>query len=245
MTRSLTVRTRNMLGRVPRLIAFSSVIAIASTVTLSSILEAQSFGKVVMDPGAYARFAKQLTELKRQFDQMKAMKDSLNGISNVKDLASLLNDREFQQYLPQEYSKYSGSVNSLIQGNVDDLAQKYDYYSREGSTSANDYYNQELKRQKGETYQDMAVGEAVYNQASKRVDGLNELRDKLADAKTPKEVLDLQARVSVESAFLQNDINRMQGLSMIQEARTRIDKQRNIEQKNKMIDELHDYVNGK
>ena len=219
------------------------VAAIGLLVSLPLAAGAQ--GIPVIDTTAIAKHLQQIGELQKQLEEAKKiydtanqLKESLNGITDVKDLASLLNNRDFQQYLPKEYSQYSGAVNDLIKGNANDLSRKYDYYNSGNHSAANDYYNQELKRQKGETYQDMAVGQAIYDQASKRAQGLNELKDKLRWAPTPKEVLDLQARISAESALLQNDIYQVQGLAMIQEARSRVDRQRNIERKNQLIDEI-------
>jgi len=228
---------------------FSATLAIGLSLTATATLNAyaQGHGIPVFDTTAVAKQLEQIGKLKEQLEQAKElydlttqMKDSLNGITDVKDLAKLLNDKKFQQFLPKEYDQFSGSVNDLIKGKTDNLAKKYDYYSNEGegNTAANDFYHNELKRRKGETYQDMAIGEAVYDQATKRADGLNELKNKLESATTPKEVLDLQARILAESAILQNEINRMQGLAMIQDARNRVDRQRNIEQKNKLIDEI-------
>jgi len=204
-------------------------------------------GIPVIDQTAIAKHLEQIGKLKEQLDQAKKlydqttqMKDSLNGITDVKDLAKLLNDKKFQQFLPKEYNQFSGAVNDLLKGKTDNLAQKYDYYNGdgEGNTAANDFYHNELKRRKGETYQDMAIGEAVYDQASKRADGLNELKNKLESASTPKEVLDLQARILAESAVLQNEINRMQGLAMIQEARNRVDKQREEERMQEYVEQM-------
>ena len=251
MTRIYAFRPQGQFGRVCELIRVSRAIVLATGVALTAAASAHAQGIPVIDATAVAKHLEQISELQKQlqearkiYDTANQLKESMNGITDIKDVAGLLNNSEFQQYLPQEYSQYSDAVNDLIKGKVDGLSQKYDYYGRQGSSTANDYYNQELKRQKGETYQDMAVGEAVYNQASKRAEGLNELKDKLASASTPKEVMDLQVRISAESAFLQNDINRMQGLAMIQEARNRVDRQRNIEKKNQLIDEIKSAVKG-
>jgi type IV secretion system protein VirB5 len=199
----------------------------------------------VIDGAAIAKQAEQIAQLKKQLEQAKALYDkttelygSLNRITGVKDLAMLLNDKSFQKYLPQEYAQYANAANSLIKGNVNGFAQKYDYYSREGNSAANSFYYQELKRRKGETYQDMAVGEAVYNAASKRLDELNKLKDALGSASSPKAVMDLQARLLGESALLQNEILRMQGLAMIQAARGRVDEQREQEKIDRMGDQI-------
>jgi len=228
---------------------FSAVLAINLSLTAAATLNAhaQGHGIPVFDTTAVAKQLEQIGKLKEQLDQAKElydlttqMKDSLNGITDVKDLAKLLNDKKFQQFLPKEYDQFSGAVNDLLKSKTDNLAKKYDYYSNdgEGNTAANDFYQNELKRRKGETYQDMAIGEAVYDQASKRADGLNELKNKLETATTPKEVLDLQARILAESAILQNEINRMQGLAMIQDARNCVDEQREDEKIKQMNEDM-------
>lgn len=227
------------------------LLAVAVGLSVASPLAANAQGISVIDATAIAKHLEQIGELQKQlaeakkiYDTANQLKESMNGITDIKDLAGLLNNRDFQQYLPQEYSQYSGAVNDLINGKVDGFAQKYDYYKREGNNSANDFYYNELNRRKGETYQDMAVGEAVYDQASKRAEGLNELKGKLETASTPKEVLDLQARISAESALLQNDINRMQGLAMIQDARNRVDEQREDEKIEQMDDQISEALKG-
>jgi len=179
---------------------FSTVLLIGLSLTAASAINAhaQGTGIPVYDTTAVAKQLEQIGKLKEQLDEAKRlydmtaqMKDSLNGITDAKDLAKLLNDKKFQQFLPKEYDQFSGAVNDLLKDKTDNLSKKYDYYSNEGegNTAANDFYHNELKRRKGETYQDMAIGEAVYDQASKRADGLNELKAKLETASTPKEVL--------------------------------------------------------
>jgi len=219
--------------------------ALAIGIALAGCAGVQAQGIPVFDATSLAKHLQQIKQLQAQLEQAKKLydtanqtKNSLNGITDIKDIASLLNNREFQQYLPKDYNQYSGAMNDLLKGKVDGLEKKYDYYQHEGKTAANDFYYNELKRRKGETYQDMAVGQAVYDQASKRSEGLNELKAKLATASTPKQVLDLQARISAESALLQNDINRVQGLTMIQEARNRVDREREDQKIIKMNDQI-------
>ena len=221
------------------------LLMVAIGLVVSSPLAAGAQGIPVIDTTAIAKHLEQIGELQKQLEEAKKiydtanqLKGSLNGITDIKDLASLLNNRDFQQYLPKEYSQYSGAVNDLISSKVDGFAKQYDYYKREGNNSANDFYYNELSRRKSETYQDMAVGKAVYDQASERAEALNKLKNRLETASTPKEVLDLQARISGESALLQNDINRMQGLAMIQYARDRVDKQREDEKIQQMNDQI-------
>ncbi|WP_370157550.1 type IV secretion system protein [Bradyrhizobium ottawaense] len=55
---------------------------------------------------------------------------------------------------------------------------------------------------------------------------------------TPRETLDLSARLQAEQALLQNDVLRMQGLAMIQQARVDMDGQREREKQRQLVDEI-------
>lgn len=216
----------------------------ASIVALGLATGVQAQGIPVIDATAIARWGQQLQEMKNQLDQAKQIFDEaqkLNqsfDISKLEDLKTILEDRNFQQYLPQEYGQYASAVDGLLKGNVDGFAQQYDYYESKGQQNANDFYQAELKRRKGETYKDMAVGEVVYDQASKRLEGLNQLRDKISSTSSPREVMELQARIQAESALLQNEVLRMQGVAMIQEARNRVDEQRVEERRAERRDQM-------
>ncbi|NRF07700.1 MULTISPECIES: type IV secretion system protein [Agrobacterium] len=216
----------------------------ASIVALSLGAQAQAQGVPVYDNAAFLQWGKQLIEMKNQLDQAKAIFDEAQKLnqsfdfSQLEQLKTLLDDKNFQQYLPQEYGKVASAVDGMLKGNVDGFAEQYDYYESKGQTNANDFYQNELKRKKGETYKDMAVGEVVYDQASKRLDGLNELREKISSTQSPREVMELQARIQAESAILQNEVLRMQGVAMIQEARNRVDEQRVEERRAERRDQM-------
>jgi type IV secretion system protein VirB5 len=82
------------------------------------------------------------------------------------------------------------------------------------------------------------MGQAVYDMASQRIDALEELRTRISSATDVKEILDLSARLQAEQALLQNDVLRMQGLAMIQQARIDMDGQREREKQRQLVDEM-------
>ncbi len=239
-------------GRLSERLKRSALAAVIAAGVASGVAgAAHAQGIPVIDATSLIQHIQQVQELQAQLQQAKELydlttnlHDSFNQITNVSQLAGLLNNPQFQQYLPQEYSQYASAVSGLLQGNVQGFAEQYDYYTREGASAANDFYNQELLRRRAETYQDMAVGEVVYDQASQRLEQLNQLKDSLASATTPKEVMDLQARLQAESAILSNEILRLQGLAMIQEARTRVDEQREDERIQEMNDQIRAALGG-
>lgn len=231
-------------------IGFVKIGLAASVVALGLSGNVQAAGIPVIDATAIAKhvqtiaeLGKQLEEAKNILDQAKQMNQAFD-FSELEKLKTMLEDKNFQQYLPQEFGKVAGAVDGLLKENADGFAKQYDYYESKGQVSANDFYNNELKRQKKETYGDMAVGEAVYNQASERLQGLNQLRDKITSTSSPREVMELQARIQAESAILQNEVLRMQGVAMIQEARSRVDDQRSTEEKQRMHDGIAALVGG-
>jgi type IV secretion system protein VirB5 len=200
-------------------------------------------GAPVFDFESFMKIIEEIKQLKSSYEEAKKIyttslntEKSLNGLTDLTDVGKLLNDSTFQKYLPKEYEVEISK--GLIKEKSKFFAKAYDYYSREGNTKANSFYYKEFERKKRDTYQELAFGKAVYDQASLRMDALNELKQRLSSASTAKEVLDLQTRLVAESVLVQNEINKMQGLLMIQAAGARIDKQRDEEAKAKLIDEM-------
>jgi type IV secretion system protein VirB5 len=76
---------------------------------------------------------------------------------------------------------------------------------------------------------DAAVAEAAYGVTTQRTAGLEELRSSLDTASDAKDVMDIQARVGVENAHIQNDAVQLQALQMRQAAEARLRSQRESE----------------
>ena len=106
----------------------------ASIVALSLGAQAQAQGVPVYDNAAFLQWGKQLIEMKNQLDQAKAIFDEAQKLnqsfdfSQLEQLKTLLDDKNFQQYLPQEYGKVASAVDGMLKGNVDGFAEQYDYY---------------------------------------------------------------------------------------------------------------------
>lgn len=77
---------------------------------------------------------------------------------------------------------------------------------------------------------DAAIAEAAYGVTAQRTTGLEELRSSLDTASDAKDVMDIQARVGVENAHIQNDAVQLQALTMRQQAEQRIRSQQESEQ---------------
>ena len=203
-------------------------------------------GIPVIDKTAILRWASQLKAMKEQFDalnqqiaQAEQLYGSLNKLTNMADVASLLNNPSIRKALPQNFA----SVENLLDGNgsgvFGDAASKFLEGNSTYQTSANDFYAQELARIQNRNAGQMTLGQQIYEAATKRIDGIDQLRQQISSAIDSKDIADLQARIQVESAFLQTDLLRMQGLQMVQQAQAQVEEQRKAEDWRKRIDAMN------
>ncbi|UQE03469.1 type IV secretion system protein [Bradyrhizobium japonicum] len=229
----------------------SAVFASASVAAL--LMASPTEAEIVFDPNVFARQFEQLTELKRQVEtltshlkvaqdqlnQAKQLYDSFNKRTNANDVGALLNTPQFRKVLPQQFSDIERLVAGQGGGNFADAIVRYLSQNRAyAGNSGNSYYQSELDRIARQTGAKHSMGQAVYDTASQRIDALEELRTRISTATDVKETLDLSARLQAEQALLQNDVLRMQGLAMIQQARMDMDGQREREKQRQLIDEM-------
>ncbi|KPH79291.1 P-type DNA transfer protein VirB5 [Bosea vaviloviae] len=202
-------------------------------------------GVPVFDAGAIAKHVEQIGKLTEQIKTMQAqltqakqLYESFNKLTDVNDVASLLNSDEFRKHLPKEF----GEIEKLVSGGGGSLASVVDRYLDQNRAyqgdDANSFYRTELDRIARQTGAKHSIGQIVYDTASKRIDGLEELRRKITGSKDAKDVLDLSARIQAEQALLQNEVLRMQGLAMVQQARGDMDGQRQKERERQLVDEM-------
>lgn len=234
-----------ILQRLPTIVASASVVALLMT--------SPAAAQIVFDPNVFARQFEQLTELKKQVDtltsqlkvaqdqlnQAKQLYDSFNKLTNANDIGALLNTPQFRKGLPQQFSDIEKLVAGQGSGNFASSINQYLLQNRAyAGNSGNSYYQSELDRIARQTGANHSMGQAVYDTASQRIDALEELRTRISSATDVKDILDLSARLQAEQALLQNDVLRMQGLAMIQQARADMDGQREREKQRQLVDEM-------
>jgi type IV secretion system protein VirB5 len=202
-------------------------------------------GVPVFDAGAIAKHVEQIGKLTEQIKTMEAqltqakqLYESFNKLTDVNDIASLLSSDEFRKHLPKEF----GEIEKLVSGGGGSMTGTVDRYLEQNRAyqggDANSFYRTELDRIARQTGAKHSIGQSVYDTASKRIDGLEELRQKITASKDAKDVLDLSARIQAEQALLQNEVLRMQGLAMVQQARGDMDGQRQKERERQLVDEM-------
>nr|WP_303682950.1 type IV secretion system protein [Brevundimonas naejangsanensis] len=217
-----------------------SLAALIGAVLLSSAQAVQA-QHIVHDPTAYARLVEdartalqQLRALQAQVEQGQALFDSLNAISDVNALASVLGLPEVRNPLPDLRALRAAADGDLTA--LGDLADRAAAIRRETrlytppSGDAETYYRDSLERSGARTARDLAIGEAVSQASDQRLEGLESLRRALDAAPNARAVIDLEARLAAEQALIQNEQLRLQGLALTQAAEARLEEQRAREQ---------------
>ncbi|MBY5770088.1 P-type DNA transfer protein VirB5 [Rhizobium leguminosarum] len=219
--------------------------ALAMMAALLPVATASAQGIPVIDETAIAKQIESITQLKSQLDtlnqqlqQAQQLYASLNKVTNMADVAGLLNDPSIRKALPQDFNAIEGLLKGSGTGVFGTSASKFLENNSTYRTDANDFYAQELARAQNRNAGQMSLGQQIYDAATKRIDGIDQLRRQISSAGDAKDIADLQARLQAETAFLQTDVLRMQALQMVQQAEVQVDDQRKAEDWRKRLDAM-------
>jgi type IV secretion system protein VirB5 len=218
--------------------------AIASALILS-ISGAAGQGIPVVDQTAIAKQIESIAQLKSQLDalnqqiqQAQELYGSFNKVTDMANVASVLNDPAIRQAMPADFNAIEGLLKGTGTGVFGDSASKFLEGNSTYRTGADDFYAQELSRIQNKNAGQMSLGQQIYDAATKRIDGIDQLREKISTASEAKEIADLQARLQAETAFLQTDVLRMEALRMVQQAQVQADEQRKAEDWRQRMDAM-------
>ena len=185
-----------------------------------------------------AQLKSQLDALHQQIEQAQQLYGSLNKLTDMADVASVLNDPAIRKALPSDFAAIEGLLKGNGSGVFGQSASKFLEGNSSYRTDADDFYAKELSRIQNQNAGQMSLGQQIYDAATKRIDGIDELREKISSASDAKEIADLQARLQAEQAFLQTDVLRMEGLQMVQRAQAKVDEQRKAEDWRQRMDSM-------
>lgn len=202
-------------------------------------------GIPVIDQTAILKHIESITQLKSQLDalhqqieQAQQLYGSLNKLTDMADVANVLNDPAIRKALPSDFAAIEGLLKGQGTGAFKDSASKFLEGNSTYRTEADDFYAKELARVQNKNAGQMSLGQQIYDAATKRIDGIDQLREKISTASDAKEIADLQARLQAEQAFLQTDVLRMEGLRMVQQAQNQVDEQRKAEDWRQRMDAM-------
>lgn len=219
--------------------------AVMTAALILSAGTAAGQGIPVIDRNAIAKHLESIVQLKAQLDalnqqieQAQQLHGSLNKITDMADVAGVLNDPAVRKALPEDFNVIEGLFKGSGTGVFGDTASKFLEGNSTYRTRADDFYAKELSRIQNKNAGQMSLAQHIYDAAAKRVDGIDQLREKISTAGDAKDIADLQARLQAETAFLQTDILRMDALRMMQQAQAQVDEQRKVEDWRRRMDAM-------
>ena len=165
--------------------------------------------------------ASQLNKLQETYNQAVKAYDAANGITNVNDIGSILNSSQSRNWIPSE----AKDIQKLMSGANDQLGslgtaatnirngRRVDIPALGANATESEKAARKALDTNGNSYAtDAALAEAAYSATGTRTKGLEELRRSLDTATTQKQVQDIQARIAVEQAHIQNDLMQFQAV---------------------------------
>ena len=198
----------------------------------------------VNDPAAIAKqieqmveMAKQLQTAKDQLAQAEKLFGSMNKLTNMGDIASALNSPYVRSALGKDFAGVEAALSGQGGNGMSAMADKFkaenEVYTRPGE----DYYAKASRESQSANAGQASVAQRMIEVSNKRMDGLSELQRQIGQSEDPKTIMDLQARIAVETAQLQNDTVRMQALAMLQTVEAQKQDQQNKERYYQKIDD--------
>ena len=214
---------------------------IAMTLTLSLPLPALAGGVPVIDVASIAEAIKTLIQLEKQFSELQEQtglsEEQLRSLTGARGLADLVNDPDSRYYIPAEYLDILKLTAGIAGGDYDALQDRIDVILDEaivldvddtGLVDGSDEYNAYVSDQ-NQIAINTALAEEAYNEANRRTANLQTLLDQINSAEDPKEIADLQARISAEQLMLSNEQNKLAALDQAERAYWQRQQQRSKE----------------
>lgn len=180
----------------------------------------------------------QLATLEKTYNQAVDAYNNVHGLTNVDSIANVLNSDSSRRWLPSG----SRDIEQLMTGSTGSLGQlgeaaaniragrKVNLPDLPSTATDTDRATRSALSSNGERVAtNAAVADAAFNATTTRTEGLEQLRQALSTASTQKEVQDLQARIAIEEAHIQNDAMQLQAVKMRQDAEDRLQGQQAME----------------
>ncbi len=201
------------------------IVGLAAAMSLAAPASAQM---VVIDHAALVKHIEtarntlnQLQKAQQQLQEAQRLYASFNKITDIKSVASILNNDMVRRGLPADL----GNSAKLLSTDLDNMgelgARAQDLMRSRDLNGAIAMSDAAIKMASRGAARDQAIAEATLGVAAARSEGLSRIADRLGTATTAKEVMDLQARAAIEAASAANQTNQLMALELGRQADAR------------------------
>lgn len=175
-----------------------------------------------------AKYIEMIQQYKTQIDQMKQQYESLTG---SRGFGEILNNPEFKEYLPPAWQDVYGRIRAGgyqgLTGTAQAIRDANKLFDACGALS--DSEKQVCERAASKAAQDKAFASDAFDKAKNRWDQIAGLMRQINSTTDPKAIAELQARINVEQAAIQNEQTKLQMFQMIAQAEDRLIEQQRRE----------------
>ena len=193
-----------------------------------AVLDAASVakqGEILLQAGEQIKKAKeqidtlndQLQQMKEQYDQGEKHYKALTG---DKGFGEKHHDKALQQSLPEKWQglyQATQSNISALRGLINTVKGEEEF-----TGSVEDMQKHIEGRMQQVAAVDKAVGLQAYQGVQDRMKQVDNLMGEIKNTKDPKSIAELQARISIEQAYIQNEMTKLQLVGQLQRAEQKL-----------------------
>jgi type IV secretion system protein VirB5 len=199
---------------------------LVSVLTLGTATQSHAAWPVI-DVRAIAQMTSQLRTLQNQLttarDQLNEARNTYSSLTGARGMQDLLSDAE-RNALPTDYQELAdvltntSAAYSVLGGHVQELINQNAVLTDEDLAELTPTQRALMEEGRRNAAGLAAITEQVLSDSSTRFEDLQQLITAIGSATDPKAILDLQARVQVESTMLQNESTKLAALYQRQSA---------------------------
>ena len=179
---------------------------------------ARASGWPVFDASSFTQLTMTVKTLYQQLNELQSTYRALNG---VRGFGSRLYDPALRQYLPPDWTKVYDEA--MAGGHAGITGPLQAIRSAERLTgSVQDAQARIATRSRNAALTDKAVGVRAFDGARARLAQIEQLMGQINLTRDPKGIAELQARIAVEQAAVQNETTKLQLVGMLQRAEERL-----------------------
>lgn len=184
------------------------------------------------------QYAQMVEQINNQVQQIGQLRDTYNSMTGSRGLGSLLNgigDQAARRYLPADLAQIYDLYNNTIVPGFGALNSRITALRSTISTLPPGYFpaGSDLDKELGKLLDGIgaqrSMAEVAYKNSTDRIPYIEALMTRINSTNDPKEIAELQARISVEQALIQNEANRLAVLKYQQQIAKQEQEQRQRE----------------
>jgi type IV secretion system protein VirB5 len=166
--------------------------------------------------------------MKTELEQTKGIWDSLK---DGRGMGNILRDDLIRQFLPQDYWAVAESIRrgngnwNGISGRVADIVKAYQYKSC-AELNKDPVLRQECERQWRNAAMNKDFGDLAYKKAAENITNLQEFVRTINSSSDQKVIAEIQARINVENARLQNEQIKLSTIAKMEESERQLKTER-------------------